>query len=218
MQTLFILLLVCILVASVISFAVMGLLQYRRAGALARAANEMDLRFSATDPFDVPRRFAEFAILGIGHSLHASNVTYGRIAGVPVRAFDFRYEAGHGTRRQTRRYGVVVLEMPADLPEALLWNQQDAPAAPPAVRWSPRRIPPWVYTGDEAAARALAEGCRELADAGASVQTRGSAVLVACPARRGGKQVADLLGGIGGLIDRLKRREDGGAEIGGADA
>ena len=52
MQILFVLLLICILAAAVVSFAVMAIGQHRRTGALTRESYGLNMRFSAADPFD----------------------------------------------------------------------------------------------------------------------------------------------------------------------
>ena len=90
MQNLFIVLLICVLAAAVGSFAVMAIRQHRRTARLAQKAYQLNMRFAAADPFDIPRRFSRFAVISAGHSPSASNASYGTndmrvICEVPVR-------------------------------------------------------------------------------------------------------------------------------------
>ncbi len=179
MQLVFTALLIGVLVASTFSFVVMGLAQLRRAGALARRAKQMHLRFSADDPFDIPRCFADFAFISSGHSARAHNVTYGRMEGAAVREFDFCCEVGHGTRRLTRRYSVVVVETELDLPELLMCNDPDVvPASLPAQQCD-GQVGRWVYRGSGELADLLAEACADLDTEGVAAEVR-SGLLLLC--------------------------------------
>ena len=202
MQIVLLMVLVLVLGAAVLSLCGLGLFQHFRTASLARRAHESGLHFSAEDAFDVPRRCAAFALCSAGHSPQAANVTYGRIGGLPVRAFDFRYEAGHGTRRSTRYYCVVLLEVPAPRP-VLLWNHLDAAGAPPAARMPDGACRPWSYRGDAEAAMRLAEGCESLAGSGASIEARLEGVLFCFPVRRRSDTYAPWLKIAPGLIDSL---------------
>lgn len=193
-QTILVVLLLAAPVAAVIVFAVGGVLQVRRRDRLARAAHEAGLLFSAQDPFDIARRYAGFALIGAGHSGRATNVTYGRLDGLPVRAFDFRYEIGHGTRRSARHYAVVVVESPHPLAPFLLWRAQDADMAPLAARAPSGRLGDWDCRG-LGAAPAVAKLPPSLAHTATSIQAlpatelgqpgQSGTVLLACaPVRR----------------------------------
>ena len=213
MQTAFTVLLVLVLAGALVAFAVMALRQARRRNRLAKAAAEMRLRFAAEDPFDVPCRYGQFALISGGHSPRAHNVTYGRIGGVPVRAFDFRYEVGHGTRRLTRHYHVVALETGRELPEVLLWHEGDLAAAPPGARSARHRLGAWLCRGEPSLAGALAAACGPFADDGPSLQTVGQVVLLALPARavpRGGAWRLELAEAVLGAV-RPVGAEDGNA-------
>lgn len=142
------------------------------------------MRFSADDPFDVPRRYADFALICGGHSPKADNVIYGRLGGRRVRAFDFRYEVGHGTRRMTRHYAVVVVEVERDLPRVLMWNDDDAESSPLPTRSADGHIACWSYRGDPEAAVALKNALGDLMSEGASVQTCGTGLMLFAPVRR----------------------------------
>ena len=50
-------------VAAMVSFLMAGARQYRRTCRLRRRAEELGLRFSHSDPFDVPNRYANFALM-----------------------------------------------------------------------------------------------------------------------------------------------------------
>ncbi len=165
-------------VAAAISMAVMGWLGYRRTNTLARKAHEMFMQFATDDPFDVPRRYGPFAIVAAGHSPRASNVTYGRLAGVGLRAFDFRYEIGHGTQRATRACGVVVLESLTRLAPLLMWREDDADTFPMASRLEDGRAEGWAFRGESGQAARLGACCRRLAAVPASVQCRDGTMML----------------------------------------
>jgi hypothetical protein len=173
-----------VLLAAVVSFVVMGLRQRRRRRRLARDAHAAGLRFAAEDPFDVPRRYRRFALVEAGHGPQAHNVTYGRVHGLPIRAFDFRYEVGHGTRRLTRHYGVVVAETGLRLPSTLLWNRQDLEAAPLVARRCRRPLGPWTCAGQDELVAKLASAAAGFGEKGGSIQTEEGTVMLCAPAAR----------------------------------
>jgi hypothetical protein len=202
--------------AAAAGLAVLGLLQRLRRRAMERRAHEAGLHFSAEDTFDVPRRCAAFALCAAGHSPQASNVTYGRVRGLPVRAFDFRYEAGHGTRRSTRYYGVVLVEAgtrpaPALRGDVLMWNGRDAARAPAAAQRPDGTLRGWSWRGDARQARWMADRCEALAASGLSVEVRREGVLFCFPAHRPGVRAARRgasalwLEEMGALIEALAR-------------
>ena len=183
LQTAFVVLLVGVLAASVISVAIMALLQIGRTRRLARQAESLGLRFASEDPFDAPRRYADFALITNGHSPRASNVTYGRLDGRMVRAFDFRYEVGHGTRRVTRHYDVVVVESERDLGNVLMWHDSDDEFAPLAVRGE-QRAGAWGVWGDVALVERLAEAIAPRGGSPVSMQCCGGTLMLFAPERR----------------------------------
>ncbi len=182
-------LLIGVLIASTVSFVVMGLRQLKRTRRLASKANEMDLRFSADDPFDIARRYAEFTLMHSGHSARAYNVAYGRTEGVPLREFDFRSELGHGTRRLTRHYCMVVLETHLRLPGVLMWKDTQAPA----LQRCDGRLGLWNYRGSGAMADVLAGSCGKFADDGVSMEVREGVVLLCAPGRMRGRDYTTRL-------------------------
>jgi len=203
-QLVFTILLIGVLGAAVVSIAVLGIRQHLRASALARRAHELSLHFAPEDSFDVPRRYAGYAMLGGGHSPRADNATYGRMRGLPVRAFDFRYEVGHGTRRLTRSYSVIVVETEAVLSPLLMWNDRDADNAPIGSRLGDGQCLGWTYRGSAEAAEKVAECCGHIAGSGLSVQFRAGAMMFCFPIRRRRDSYVPWLAEVPGLIDCLE--------------
>jgi hypothetical protein len=180
-QDIFTLLLIGVLIASVISFVVMGLRQLHRTNSLARKAHEMELHFSPSDLFDVPRRYGGFALISNGHGPRACNITHGRIRSSPVRAFDFRYEIGHATRRMTRHYAVIAVQAGMALGEVMMWNIADAGAAPVSSGLGARRVGDWMCSGDRELAHVLAAECGSFGDEGLSVEVRNDTIMFCLP-------------------------------------
>jgi hypothetical protein len=203
-QIAFIVLLGLIVAISMVVFAVLGAMHLRRTQHLVQDAHTAGLRFSPEDPFDVPRRYSDFALMHMGHNPRANNVTYGRIGRRPARAFDFRYEAGHGTRRATRQYSVITVDVELPLPFAILWNEADLAAAPLPVLAEGKRIGGWFTIGDEGVARVLVRACAALVDEGISVQTGSGALLFCSPVRRWRDHTTDRFGAVHGILDRLE--------------
>ena len=167
-----------VLAAAIISFAVMGFRQFRRSRALARKAYDAGLHFTQADLFDVARRYGDFALISRGHSGRASNVTYGRIEGMSVRAFDFCSEMGHGTQRLICRDGAVVIETRMELPSLLMWNEKKLSFAPMAVRGCDKHIGNWLCSGNMDLAEALARELPEMGSAGINIQARGGSLML----------------------------------------
>ena len=203
MQIVFIVVLIGLLAGAVVSFVRMGLRQRRRTNALAREAHEMGLRFSSDDPFDVSRRYSGFALMNTGHSLRASNVTYGHQKGRLLRSFDFRCEVGHGTRRMTRAYRVVVAETERTMPAAMMWNDRDVDAAPLGVRHGHVRIGCWLCRGSGAFGAALARAFGSLAEEGLSMEALGTALMLCSPIPEGSGQGGGWLERMSCLLDSL---------------
>ena len=206
MQAAVIILLFGVLLVATACFAVMGLAQVRRTRALARVAHEMGFQFSPDDPFDVPRRYADMALVSSGHSPRANNVAYGRLVGLGVRAFDFRYEVGHGPKRITKRYSVFTAEVDRQLPSALIWHLQDEALAPLSVRLPTAQVDCWSCTGDEEFARQLVEACRPLAEEGISAQTQGATILLCAPVRKEQRSRAISVARAAGVLRDIETR------------
>ncbi len=203
-QSIAILVLFGVLATSVVWFCVLGAVQKCRTARFAREAHRLEMRFSAADPFDVPRRYAGFALTSRGHGPAAHNVTHGRVAGRPLRAYEFRYEIGHGPRRTARHYHVVVIESAERVPEVLMWNDADAAFAPLSLSDSPKRLACWTYRGDDAAASAVGYACDALADRGVSMESRGRALMLCEPAGRKRRQYGELVDTAAATMDALQ--------------
>jgi len=172
------------LLAAVVSFVVMGIRQNLHTRRLARQAEENQLLFSFDDPFDIPERYRHFALLSCGHSPRATNVTHGRWDSLPLRAFEFRYEIGHGTRRTTCRYTVVIVDLQTHAGDLILWNHSDAQQAPLETRLVHGEVGCWSYSGAANLADVLARTVGGLAAEGLSVQVQGTDILFCLPAAR----------------------------------
>jgi len=181
MQIAFIVLLTGAFLAAVACFLHMGLRQVRRTRLLANKAAAMGLRFSAKDPFEIPVRYADLAPVLSGHSARALNVTYGRLNGWPVKAFDFYYELGHGTRRVSRHCVMALAETATPLPFALMWNDDDAEWAPLPARRIESRTPPWACRGDKALIELIASICRPFAAEKLSIQSCQRVLMLCTP-------------------------------------
>lgn len=182
MQIAFMATLVIALLAAMISFVVMGIHHLGRARVLARCSHEQGMRFSREDPFNIPKRYRDFALISRGHSPRACNVSHGRIDSWNVRAFEFRYEIGHGTRRLTCHYSAIIIDTQIDLPDVLMWNDADAEHAPLAVREGDGRVDCWCFTGNRELAEVLKNATDSLAAEGLSMQVRGAMLMLALPA------------------------------------
>ncbi len=182
MQYAFVGILVVTLLASLISFTIMGLKRSARTRVLAKDSHKRGFRFSREDPFNVPVRFGEFAIISCGHSPRAYNVMYGRLGNWSIRAFSFRYEVGHGTRRLTRRYGIVVISTEHKLPGVLMWNDGDADQSPLEVKHGEGHIECWSFVGNSKLAEVLGKKAASLGERGLGMQIRGGLLMLSVPA------------------------------------
>ena len=153
--------LVVALIAAVISFLVMGIFHEKRTRELSAMAFGRDARFSREDPFDIPQRYRDFVLISCGHSPRAFNVAYGQVECWTLRSFDFRYEVGHGTRRMSRLYGVVVIDTQLKLPDVMMWNDSDSDNAPLEIRQVDGHIGRWSFAGDAKFAGQLSDFLRE---------------------------------------------------------
>ena len=179
MDYLFLIILIGALGAGLVVLTWMGLAQQCRRRLLARAAREMGLKFSSSDPFDVTARYSGCVLVPAGHSRRAENVLYGTCDGWRLKAFDFSYEAGHGPRRLARRYSVIIAETDRDLPDSLLWHAADHDHPPLAARGAVGRQGVWrVVNGADMAPR-LAQAFHAFAEEPLNIQTLGRSVILA---------------------------------------
>ena len=188
-------------VAAMVSFLMAGARQYRRTCRLRRRAEELGLRFSHSDPFDVPNRYANFALMAAGHSPFAYNMAYGRLDGWSVRGFDFRHELGHGTQRMTVHYSVVVAQTEIEMPYVLMWHEEHLGEVPLVVLHREGTIGRWRYAGSAEMAAELAEACDPSSSGAVSLQTFGSDLMLWAPVR---DRQPDYTGGLGDLVRLLE--------------
>lgn len=196
---------VLIVTASVVSFVVMGFRQWRRTNSLARKAYEMKLHFSASDLFDVPRRFGGFALISNGHGPRAYNVTHGHIGKTLVRAFDFRYEIGHATRRMTRHYAVIAVQTRMSMGQLVMWHVDDVQAAPLSNNIGSRRVGQWICRGELELARVMAEANAPLSDQSVSVEVRNDTIMFCLPIERRRQDYTASLGCLEGVLKRIEK-------------
>ena len=173
-----------ILLAAMIFFAAMGTSRSKRSRWLSRKASEVGLRFSPEDIFNAPRRYSQFAPVRAGHSAQANNLLYGHKDGVSLRAFDFRYEIGHGTKRLTKNYHLIVVETGVEIPSVILWNDLDIAGAPLDVHGTEEHVDGWICLGFRPLADILSRRCLALAQDGLSMQTCGSLLMFCLPNHR----------------------------------
>ena len=203
MQDIFTLLLIAVLAVSVVSFVVMGLRQLRRTNSLGRKAHEMGLHFSPSDLFDVPRRYGDFALISKGHGPRAYNLTHGRLGRLPLRAFDFRYEVGHATRRLTRHYSVIVARAGVELGRVVMWSLDDAQAAPLSAGTLAGRVANWACCGDLQLARIMARACQELSEQAVSIEARDDTVMFCIPVTAPRRDYIGSIEHVNGVMQRL---------------
>ena len=203
MHAIFVVLLVGVLAGAVVCFVVMGLSQARRARRLTGRAGELSLRFDRDDPFDVPRRYAAFAIIGGGHGPYMHNMTHGRIGGRSVRMFDFHYEIGHGARRITRHYGLIVMELEQPLGPILMWHDADIELAPLAARQGASHVRCWSYSGEDEQAARIAACAQPLEALDGSLQIIGTTAMVCVPIRSKSQDYAKNLQAVAAMLTSI---------------
>ena len=208
LQDTFTFLLIVALGASVVSFVVMGLRQWTRTRRLARKAHEMNLHFSPSDMFDAPQRYGDFSLISSGHGPSACNVTHGHLRRVPVRAFDFRYEAGHATRRITRHYGVIAVQTPLALGKLVMWHVDDLHAASLPINLVAKPVGKWVCSGDMGLADVLAEAIDPLSDQYVSVEVRDGALMLCIPIFKKRQDYTSSLGHIDRILEAIEEYGD----------
>ena len=198
-------------------FASLWWRQRRRVRGLWSCAQQTGMSFSREDLFDLPIRYACFALVSGGHSPWAANVTYGRLEGLAVRAFDLRLEAGHGPRRLVRPYAVTVIETDSPLPALILWNNRFAEDAPLGARRQEGLVGDWSLRGDAQAAAGLVPLLAGSQQRLVCLELAGSAMLAAATAPRSPDYGLDpqLLRHLVAAA-RTLRPPDAGAPSGGA--
>ncbi|MDY7009592.1 MAG: hypothetical protein SVV80_02420 [Planctomycetota bacterium] len=201
-----------------ILLAWMGWSRRRRLMGLARTANEMGMRFSPDDPFGLTKHYSGFVLASAGHSGRAENVVFGRYdgrdpqtrnnaSGVPwmLRAFDYCFEVGHGTRRLSRRYGVIAADTDLDLPDLLMWSSEDSEHVPLAAGRPLGRSGQWmVITGMEFA-RTMTEAFSNYSDRPIDLQIDNGSVMICSPVRWKPAELAAELARAVECLQRLRK-------------
>lgn len=180
-----------------------GLAQRRHRGALARLAEQLGLRLAVRDFMGLPARYARCLLMQAGHSAYAQNILFGRLGNCFLRAFDYRFEVGHGPQRQSCRLTVVAGETQRQRPSAAVWRE--APAAAALVCMERLATSPqgdrWV--GDESSVRELAAAWpQELGPV--TLLTAGRVVLAACPGKLTPQALTELLHATAQWVERLE--------------
>ncbi len=175
-------LLVILLAGVVVGFMVLGLRQRWRRRRLVQRCGASGLDFVPNGPFGAPRQYGDFALMSAGHSPRAENVARGRCSGGRLQAFDLSYEVGHGIRRSSRNYVVVVVEGEYQLGDVLMWHHDDAAGAPLQAAQAERAMTPWVFRGDTATAERLAKVSGDLGGLSASLQALRGVLMICAPA------------------------------------
>ncbi len=183
LQTVFSAILLVVLLAAVGSIAWMGFRQHRRTQRWARRAVDMGFRFVGEDDHHLPARYADFALIRCGHSPRANNVMTGQVDGMSVRAFDFRFEVAHGTRRASRHYEVFAAELPAELPPVVMWNSRDEQATPLDARPAECEMGIWSCLGPPDVLQRVADAMETDGSAAVSVQSRRNVLMLCAPAQ-----------------------------------
>ena len=185
------------------AFVFLGHQQYRRRHVVSEFVTQRGMEYRRTDVHRLAGGYEDLAVLSAGHARRADNVAWGRSGDFPMVAFDFRYEVGHGLRRMTRFYAVVVVDMRTTIAPVLMWHQADLEGAPLHAKLSDRREAPWVFSGDVDVAARLAAACKPLDELTPSMQVLDGVLLLCCPAQRSGQEYTRLLDHAQSVAHRL---------------
>jgi hypothetical protein len=82
--------------------------KYLRREMWQRLAGKHGMRYTRTDPFNIPRSFSKFTLLGEGRSRQASNCLDGTYENLPVILFDYRFITGWGNAKKTHELSALV--------------------------------------------------------------------------------------------------------------
>ncbi len=202
MQFAFPLILIAALGVGVVVLAWMGWSRRRRLLALARIAHETGMRFSPDDPFDLTRHYSGFVLPSAGHSGRAENVVFGRYDGWVLRAFDYYFEVGHGTRRMSRRYSIITADTDLDLPDLLMWSSDDTEHVPLAVRRPLGQAGQWMVITGMKFAGTMVEAFSNYSDRPIDLQINNGSVMICSPVRW---KPVELTGELARAVECLQR-------------
>ena len=175
-----------LLAGVVLYFVILGFRQTRRARQLVGRALALGFRFDRKDLLDLPGRLGDFVLFGIGHSPRVRNVTTGCVGGWAMRTFDFHFECGHGTARESRSYVVAAFETEREIGQFVLWSEEDAGDSPVAAQVGARMVECWSCLGGGPLADALAGELDDFGRGGGSIEARRQVLVLACPMAQGG--------------------------------
>ena len=111
LQTVLIFVLLIVALGAVIG--IVGLIwygKYLRRQMWMRLADKYQMRYSRTDPFDIPQSF-EFALLREGRSRQAFNCLDGTYKGLPVILFDYRFVTGLGNQSKSHELSALLTRL-----------------------------------------------------------------------------------------------------------
>jgi hypothetical protein len=181
----------------------LGSRQYARRRCLAQRAKQRGMTFSAGDTQRLALSYEDMALLCAGHSRRVENVISGRVNTLAIRAFDFRYDVGHGLRRMRRFYHVVLVDLGRAFEPVLMWHVGDLHRAPFLARQCTQRMGAWLFEGDARVAERLARACRPLSGHGVSMQVRQQWLVLSCPSARQSDVCVQLLDAAGDIGAKL---------------
>ncbi len=177
--------------------------QYARRCRLAERAKQRGMEFTRGDSQRLVLSYEDMALLCAGHSRRIENVISGRLGSWSVRAFDFRYDVGHGLRRMRRFYHVVLVDVARWMDSVLMWHVDDLQRAPFLVRQCDQRVGAWLYSGDSGLAERLSHACGALERHGVSMQVHEQWLVLSCPGSRDSDVCSQLLDRAGDIAARL---------------
>jgi len=98
-----------------------------RSDACRRFARERRAEFHPADPWDLPKKYADFPLFTVGLARQASNVIVADVGGSPVVLCDYEFKTSNDPDEAPRRFQVAVMELPIIAPP--LEMQCEKPAA-----------------------------------------------------------------------------------------
>jgi hypothetical protein len=121
-----------------------------------------------------------------------------------VRAFDFRYEIGHATRRMTRHYAVIAVQTAMSLGKLIMWHVDDIQAAPLSNNLGARRVGKWICRGDLELARVLSDAAAGLVDRPVSIEVRNGTLMFSLPVERRKQDYTAWLGCVDRVLQQIE--------------
>ncbi|MEW6355132.1 MAG: hypothetical protein AB1696_02305 [Planctomycetota bacterium] len=92
------------------------LYEKKRRERLNEIAAQMGLEFYPKDVFNIPVSYAAFQRLNTGRSRQAKNVMHGKLGGVALKIFDYKYTTGGGKSSTTHSLSIVLADTDYDFP------------------------------------------------------------------------------------------------------